>query len=262
MITWQKNLQYPLSIGQRDSNWWKKSNWVEAGPSANSSCTWWIKQRWNILDVCLIQHGYLCHRDDKLVTLQPGSSQLFSAKEDFIMKYKFNQSFMNSLHFIVFHYYLKGDVDLATSLLIILILLRYTLNSLYSSALNLGNDLSDLGLANASTISKKHWNTSDSFSSKIQQGQSSCTMRPLSSFFHPPSTATFCFFNENECFTCPKTLINFVLVQTLKQCPSGFTLQESPSFFCTRTQFTWFLYEGIHRIMKARIKELAFRKNH
>ena len=49
----------------------------------------------------------------KLVTLQPVSSQLFSEKEDFIVKYQADQSSMNSPSFIVFHYYLKGDVNVA-----------------------------------------------------------------------------------------------------------------------------------------------------
>ena len=49
----------------------------------------------------------------KLATLQPQSSQLFSENKDFIMKYEVDQSSMNSPSFIVFHYYLKGDVDMA-----------------------------------------------------------------------------------------------------------------------------------------------------
>ena len=49
----------------------------------------------------------------KLVTLQPGSSQLFDKEEDLIMKYEVNQSFINTPSFIVFHYYLWGDVDVA-----------------------------------------------------------------------------------------------------------------------------------------------------
>ena len=51
--------------------------------------------------------------NDKLVKLQPGSSQLFSEKEDFVVKYEVEQSSMNSPNFIVFHYYLEGDVDVA-----------------------------------------------------------------------------------------------------------------------------------------------------
>ena len=49
----------------------------------------------------------------KLVTLQPGRSQCYSAKEDFIMKYEVDQSSMNSPSFIVFHYYLERDLDVA-----------------------------------------------------------------------------------------------------------------------------------------------------
>ena len=49
----------------------------------------------------------------KLVTLQPGSSELFDEKEDFIMKYEVDQSLMNSPSFIVLHCYLWGDVDVA-----------------------------------------------------------------------------------------------------------------------------------------------------
>ena len=49
----------------------------------------------------------------KLVTLQPGSSQLFNENEEIIMKYEVNQSLMNSPSFIVFHYYLVGDDDVA-----------------------------------------------------------------------------------------------------------------------------------------------------
>ena len=49
----------------------------------------------------------------KLVTLQPGSLQLYNEKEDVIMKYEVNQSSMNSPSFIVFHYYLVGYVDMA-----------------------------------------------------------------------------------------------------------------------------------------------------
>ena len=49
----------------------------------------------------------------KLVTLQPGSSQHFSENNDFIMKYEVNKSSMNSPSFIVFHYYLVEDVDVA-----------------------------------------------------------------------------------------------------------------------------------------------------
>ena len=47
-----------------------------------------------------------------LVTLQPGSSQLFS-KNDLIMKYEVEQSSMNSPSFIVFHYYLEEGLDVA-----------------------------------------------------------------------------------------------------------------------------------------------------
>ena len=49
----------------------------------------------------------------KLATLQPGSSQLFNKNEDFIIKCEVKQSFMNSPSFIVFLYYLEGDVDVA-----------------------------------------------------------------------------------------------------------------------------------------------------
>ena len=48
-----------------------------------------------------------------LVTLQPGSYQLFSEEEEFIMKYEVDQPFMNSPCFIVFHNFLVGDVDVA-----------------------------------------------------------------------------------------------------------------------------------------------------
>ena len=48
-----------------------------------------------------------------MVTLQPASSQLFSEKEDFIMKYEVNQSPMKSPSFIIFHYYHEGDVNVA-----------------------------------------------------------------------------------------------------------------------------------------------------
>ena len=44
-----------------------------------------------------------------LVTLQPGSSKLFN-ENYLVMKYEVDQSFMNSPSFIVFHYYLEGDV--------------------------------------------------------------------------------------------------------------------------------------------------------
>ena len=47
----------------------------------------------------------------KLVTLQPGSSQLFKEKGDFIMKLEVDQISMNSPSFVVFHYYPEGDVD-------------------------------------------------------------------------------------------------------------------------------------------------------
>ena len=47
-----------------------------------------------------------------LVMLQPGSSQLFS-ENDFIMKCEVDQSSMSSPSFLVFHYYLEGDVDVA-----------------------------------------------------------------------------------------------------------------------------------------------------
>ena len=49
----------------------------------------------------------------KLVTLKPGTSKLFSEKEDFFMKYEVDQSSMKSPSDIVFHYYLEGDVDVA-----------------------------------------------------------------------------------------------------------------------------------------------------
>ena len=39
-------------------------------------------------------------------------------------------------------------------------------------------------------------------------------------------------------------------------------MQESPSFFCTMTPFTWFINEGIHGIMKVRIKKITSTKNH
>ena len=45
--------------------------------------------------------------------LLPGSSQVFSEKDDFIMKNEIDQSSMNLPSFIVFHYYLEGDVDVA-----------------------------------------------------------------------------------------------------------------------------------------------------
>ena len=45
--------------------------------------------------------------------LQPGNSQLFSESSDFIMKYEVDQSSMNSPSFIVIHYHLEGDVDVA-----------------------------------------------------------------------------------------------------------------------------------------------------
>ena len=41
------------------------------------------------------------------VRLQPGSSQLFNEKEDFIMKYEIDQSSMKSSNFIVFHFILR-----------------------------------------------------------------------------------------------------------------------------------------------------------
>ena len=50
--------------------------------------------------------------NDKLITLQPGSSQLFS-KNNVIIKYEVNQTSMNSPSFIVFCHYLKRDVDVA-----------------------------------------------------------------------------------------------------------------------------------------------------
>ena len=50
--------------------------------------------------------------NDNLVTLQPGSSQLFS-ENDLIMKYEVDQTSINSTIFFVFQYYLKGDVDVA-----------------------------------------------------------------------------------------------------------------------------------------------------
>ena len=49
----------------------------------------------------------------KLGTLQTGSTQYFDEKEDLIMKYEVDQSFVYSPSFIVFHYYLMGDVDVA-----------------------------------------------------------------------------------------------------------------------------------------------------
>ena len=48
-----------------------------------------------------------------LVTLQPRSSKFFSENKDFIIKYEVNESSMNSLSFIVFQYYLIGDMDVA-----------------------------------------------------------------------------------------------------------------------------------------------------
>ena len=47
-----------------------------------------------------------------LVTLQSGSSQLFS-ENDFIIKYEVDQSSMNLPSIIVLHYYLEGDIDVA-----------------------------------------------------------------------------------------------------------------------------------------------------
>ena len=47
-----------------------------------------------------------------LVMLQPGSSEHFS-ENYVIMKYEVDQSSINSLSFIVFHYYLQGDVAVA-----------------------------------------------------------------------------------------------------------------------------------------------------
>ena len=46
------------------------------------------------------------------VTLQPGSSHLFS-ENDFSMKYEVDQSSMNLPSFIILYYYLEGDVDMA-----------------------------------------------------------------------------------------------------------------------------------------------------
>ena len=51
-----------------------------------------------------------------LVTLQPGSSQLFS-ENDFTMKYEVEQSSMNSSSFIVFHYYLEEGMEMLCSIL-------------------------------------------------------------------------------------------------------------------------------------------------
>ena len=48
-----------------------------------------------------------------LVMLQPGSSQLLNEIEDFITKYEVDQSSLKSPNFIVFHYNLEGDVDMA-----------------------------------------------------------------------------------------------------------------------------------------------------
>ena len=48
-----------------------------------------------------------------LVMLQPESSQQFSEKDHSIIKYEADQSSMNSPSFIVFHYYLQWDVDVA-----------------------------------------------------------------------------------------------------------------------------------------------------
>ena len=48
-----------------------------------------------------------------LVMLQPGSSQLFSEDES-IMKFEVEQSPFNSPSLTVFHYHLKGGVDMAS----------------------------------------------------------------------------------------------------------------------------------------------------
>ena len=48
-----------------------------------------------------------------LVTLQTENFQLFIEKDDFIMKDEVDQVSMNSNSFVVFHYYLEGDIDVA-----------------------------------------------------------------------------------------------------------------------------------------------------
>ena len=68
----------------------------------------------------------------KLVMLQLGNSQLFDDKEDLIMKYEVNQSFINSPSFIVFHYYLREDVDVAC---------YTTTNALFNAEINTSNSV-------------------------------------------------------------------------------------------------------------------------
>ena len=96
----------------------KKLNRFETGPVANFSCAWWIKWKWNILNVCLIHHGFLCHRDDgawgQCQTCDIAARKIltFWWEEKFIMKCEVNQSFTNSFSVIVFQYYLVGFTDM------------------------------------------------------------------------------------------------------------------------------------------------------
>ena len=115
----KKNKEYPLSTGQRYTNQWK--NWTElwlglvqipvAPDESNGGEIFWMCASSNIA-VYATEITKL-EVNGKLVTLQPGSSQLFSENENFIVKYDINQSSMNSPHFTVFHYYLVMDVDVA-----------------------------------------------------------------------------------------------------------------------------------------------------
>ena len=98
METWQKS----KNLFQLDG---KITTWEERRIELSAKFHLMILMEGNYLG-CVHQQTYL-----SLVALKPGSSQLFS-ENDVITKYEFKLS-SNSPSFIVFYYYLEGDVDVA-----------------------------------------------------------------------------------------------------------------------------------------------------
>ena len=102
-----------------------------------------------------------------LVALQPNSSQHFS-ESDLIIKYEVEKSSTNSPSFIVFHYYLEGDVDVA----------HYTTKNAYFNA--------EITVLQSSCV----FFEGDFFKTMIVKGDGSCFYRAVA-----PHVMSFCLHN-------------------------------------------------------------------
>ena len=78
-------------------------------------------------------------------------------------------------------------------------------------------------------------------------------------------SSIFCFmwlFYKNECLIGPIFITLFEIFRSLKQCPSWITVHKSILFFCTLTQFIWFIFFQTHGITIVRRKIFTWNKNH